>query len=667
MNCRLVIRGSLAQGEGPLGYVLRMTEANRYPSIRFLMPRWIGTRDAQRTRERVAKVANTLGISIEGITAAGGLPASDKWATFGPHLVSARHLDLRRPKICPSCLRECCVLRAEWDLTLWQACPKHGCGMIFACPACGRPLSWRRPRVDRCCDDVPLESAVAVSAPEAVVDLMTAIASSALRDDRSLRGPLQGLVAHLSLPEILDLVLALGAASENHGLERVRFIRGAMSGPRAYKLIVTAAEALSDWPNGFHDLLERSRNRDVASRHVSQRLEFAYFIHQFDHKLASPSFAFAHDEFDRHVRHRWPGWNTPRGPTVPQGTSNLVTVRDAAIEFGISPDTLRKHFDNGGIKGETRRAGTARRCLLDREHLRIAIGERRLGRKGAGRCAIALSLGEASQRLGVGRRTVAALARSGLLRPVRIMSQPYIESASVSNLLERFEKLLRMPEEESKQSLVTLYEFGRGHHRIPLPQKVQAVLDRRLTPIGVDPSGAGLTKYLFSWAQCKQVILENSAANEWVTVRAASSILHCSFATVQELTRHGLLMGTFRTRRGATVPNGIALTSLAAFLDNYLTTSVIAEKMGVARVRISFALRRQGVMPQAIRNNTNGAAVAVWCREEIRMALGAPAVAEQLGVKPTCIAKALVDLDEQRNAISSLRSRVLAQGKAASC
>jgi len=60
------------------------------------------------------------------------------------------HLRHTRPQVCTQCLDEIGRARAVWEISLFTACPIHGCTLIDVCPQCRRSLSWRRPSLKSC-------------------------------------------------------------------------------------------------------------------------------------------------------------------------------------------------------------------------------------------------------------------------------------------------------------------------------------------------------------------------------------------------------------------------------------------------------------------------------------------------------------------------------------
>lgn len=55
-----------------------------------------------------------------------------------------------RLQVCPACIREHRIVRMEWDLTCYCACPDHGLVLLDHCFCCGRSIDSHRPDLDVC-------------------------------------------------------------------------------------------------------------------------------------------------------------------------------------------------------------------------------------------------------------------------------------------------------------------------------------------------------------------------------------------------------------------------------------------------------------------------------------------------------------------------------------
>lgn len=114
--------------ESLTGYLLRLSGANGYPTMSYLLAsmhgHWyrsaIGRLDA-------APLAELAGLSAADIARLTHRPASRPRAfirIYG-HDIPSYEANLRHPKVCPHCLAEGTGCEAFWDLTQVVACPRH--------------------------------------------------------------------------------------------------------------------------------------------------------------------------------------------------------------------------------------------------------------------------------------------------------------------------------------------------------------------------------------------------------------------------------------------------------------------------------------------------------------------------------------------------------------
>lgn len=79
-----------------------------------------------------------------------GQTVSSLQIPFMGQLVHRDFVNHGKSKVCPKCLNDGRPAQAVWDLTLVTACPTHGCQLVETCSHCSKPLSWLRPRLERC-------------------------------------------------------------------------------------------------------------------------------------------------------------------------------------------------------------------------------------------------------------------------------------------------------------------------------------------------------------------------------------------------------------------------------------------------------------------------------------------------------------------------------------
>jgi len=301
-----------AKGEGGVAYLRRLLIANGYPKISWLVN---SPRLARPAGLRyVASALARLGVSGKReLSRFGGVIERGRNASFNAQSVSAHHLDFRRPKICPCCASERSVRLAEWDLSLWTACPLHGCALIEHCPSCGKRLPRHCSYIE-CCDSPPHWETAVVQSPSATIDLLRVIARKAKIAAPAPSPALNGLLSCLSLQEALEFTVHLGAAAVTNPERRRKLLRiYGVEKNEISTLVDAAAEALSNWPKGFHLLIERSRNGSPETESTSVAVDFKYFSDECYHAgggFLGPKLKFIRDEFDRYLQTTFAHWRS---------------------------------------------------------------------------------------------------------------------------------------------------------------------------------------------------------------------------------------------------------------------------------------------------------------------------------------------------------------------
>lgn len=148
--------------ESLAGYILRLAEANAYPSPSWVLslaglgsqPLGLGWRrlcgpNADYARlGRIARLSDSqLGKLTDPYRFASGCgrdPLLPDWG-LPTSLVRFRH-----PQVCPTCLREAPYCRATWDFLPVTVCFAHRSLLVDSCHHCGKPLSWNRSHVAHC-------------------------------------------------------------------------------------------------------------------------------------------------------------------------------------------------------------------------------------------------------------------------------------------------------------------------------------------------------------------------------------------------------------------------------------------------------------------------------------------------------------------------------------
>lgn len=157
---KLLVRPFPKQDESIIGYLLRVSEANGYDSINWLLQEFklrrtnarhsyvYGTTDLKRMARALNVDESVLGqMTFKPIEVSLRLIGSYK--VFGRNVPSFI-IRPNNPKVCPACLAEDGYCRKAWEIAVLTACPKHRCMLLQECPNCKSTIKWNRAKVCGC-------------------------------------------------------------------------------------------------------------------------------------------------------------------------------------------------------------------------------------------------------------------------------------------------------------------------------------------------------------------------------------------------------------------------------------------------------------------------------------------------------------------------------------
>lgn len=269
----LVVTPKPEPSESLVGYVIRLTEVNAYDTPgRVLCYAGYPTSQALTFSCDLEPLANIVGHSPDDwakIAYGNAQSRKRQPIRFGNHVISEarpfRVLTPKRTSVCPQCIDEIGYLDRFWDLTLATCCPIHGRKAIHVCPSCDKPISWLRPGLLKCRCGASLIKVVPQFAGRGEIELVRLLKAkyenhSLLSLQNREKFPVKFL-ARLSLDQFSTLVFVLG--------QNLQGLTGAEALKNPYAVLGAATSALRQWPQGFHDTLERMREN--SNVHVNVR------------------------------------------------------------------------------------------------------------------------------------------------------------------------------------------------------------------------------------------------------------------------------------------------------------------------------------------------------------------------------------------------------------
>lgn len=394
--------------ESARGYVLRLSDKNGLES-----PRWLLSRLSKKGRSTrcYAGLQSILNKADEQMRLLRGPIANlSQLNAPDPGKLPIRYWNTRKPRFCPCCLAESAHWKASWDLVFVVVCEKHGLLLLDQCPQCQKPLSWDRPHLTKCTCGFDLPQATAETAPEAAVQLAREIEFRLTAGTLACAGTIEILHA-LDLESFLRLVWLLGAYSRN-AHHKPQKIAGLETIEVAGDMVEQAMSVLSNWPVGFHRLLE-----DIASRHpISSSgnklsASFGSFYRAIYKTFKAPEFDFLRAGFEGYVREHWSGQLAGRNRRLPASLRTQhewVSIAEAVRLLKMRKEKVKTFIEAGVLVGQLHETRVGRKMGVVRRDSLKALLE---GKKNW------ISLKEARHLLGISRRQAYALLDQGVLKP----------------------------------------------------------------------------------------------------------------------------------------------------------------------------------------------------------------------------------------------------------
>lgn len=260
---KFVVAPSPHHIESLMGYILRLTEANGYPTTSYVIHamtgKWFASKHGRLDAAPLARLAGLTEEQVNRLTLVVTTRSKCIFNIAGCELTSN---DMRpgHPRICPKCLEEKGCCDTFWEISHACACPTHGAWLVEVCPGCGKGLAWTRGKLAECRCGYDLTKADLERAPEPVLALMAALRAATFRDPAIAPWPEH--MDHLRGMDLGQLCKLIWVMSDElhrlrHGGNVVRN-RGKLTG-----YVPEVAEALTDWPLGFRRFLEKNYSKEL--------------------------------------------------------------------------------------------------------------------------------------------------------------------------------------------------------------------------------------------------------------------------------------------------------------------------------------------------------------------------------------------------------------------
>ncbi len=358
--------------ESPLGYVLRVSEANGYdtPWHVFGLAN-VGQDEMQSPTLQFSKFAKVLGQHPSALSQMaysrdeGGKPS---YWLLGQSLgksASEGYLRLRKPAICTQCVEEERHINAFWDLSAAVACPDHHCKALEKCPECFKHLSWFRPGLLQCSCGANLAHVAAEPVPVAVAEFMGFLRAKLYGVSLAAKQNTSGFpIKHLEGLTLLTLMQLAKKLGQHELLNRSVGVTGASSAVEA------SVDVLRDWPTRYHQFLARTGERlsqgGVVGGGLRRQFE-PFYASMFKGRDWSKHTDFLRAEFVSFGLQQWGRAvldnKLLRGQQSPE--RRFITKSEFARRHGLSKPTLERLIAEGSVHAEVAATAHSSRTVVD--------------------------------------------------------------------------------------------------------------------------------------------------------------------------------------------------------------------------------------------------------------------------------------------------------------
>jgi len=588
----LVVTPIARKHESLWGLLLRISESNGYETPRMILD-YAGLTYAESMRcyLPLGKLAPVLYRDRASLEKIAWMPVPNPKrvtsVTLEGHILSVGSLLLQRPKICPHCVREAGYVKSIWDIRLMVGCAKHGCQLIWRCPACRRPLSRFRQGPLRCTCGGDLTSETPPDISSTASDLL-----------RLIEGHLYGDATHsvvlypgmpntdlqgLSLQGLLALIEILGTFAMEAGILGYRPVRSPTPVQRVM-LVEGASRVLVDWPAGLHNMmseLERNHKAPTPRRQygtLSLRTKFhRLYAALFKYNTTRSEYAFVMQAFINYGLIGTHGSLVDnrllRNNGIDPTCRKVVSLRELSRITKYSVITLKKFIEEGTLKAERVSVGPTVRYFIDRD----AIAIKQLTTHNP-----VLSSRKAAAYIDLPEMVVKGLGQRRLLRTQKMRGSQFgYSTADLDAMRNRINDICQPVDklDAPAKTTVLLSELlaKKFYNNFTKAGIIEAIINRTITPLG--RFSERLADVVLPRREVTLLIRDSMCnySGDTCTVIEASKTLSCSQLAICALMRVGLLEFK-KTQHGRRIAN----QSVREFNSKYIMLARVSRILNIS-------------------------------------------------------------------------------------
>jgi predicted site-specific integrase-resolvase len=609
----LLFRTRPKEDESYFGFLIRLAELNAYDTpyriiqaARLRSTTLTGPQCESNSEVDLGPLADLCGLKISDLKKLVPSSADEPHAlSILGHTLSRSLINLRRPRVCPKCLRESNYCRLQWEFKAVTACPIHQIMLLDECNACGKQLRWGRKNVSLCDCGADWREAPNTPLPEHE----TALSRLAyqwfgflpLLQDNSEDNPLYGL----DFPNILEALLLVASQQERLVVytNGKRIFTGKKSREIHYQL-VNAFSVFDCWPENFHLFLDQVRSLSKSSkRHTTLQGAFGGIYRQLyvSRSLSPPTVEMLRKEFQQYVSEHWNNGYLGNANWFKSGNyrDKYITRSKACRMLRVDPRTLDRLVSEGKLRAIVRRRSVTRLYLVEA----ASLEEMRLYR------ARHLTLIATAKFLGTSGPLILRLVESSLLTPARCESiykykhkTPLFEKGAVEDFLSSvLAKTTKPPgfrdtELKSFSSVLRLVTWRLSSPAIDT--LIRSILSGLLTPRAEAEDKVGLSRLQFSTQEVHQYLETQLPAQTGVTLRAVGGVESLgSRAKLTYFLAGKKLIATSATRRNGRRCKVITREAIGSFKSEYRLGIEMAHEIGTSMNSLLLALQKLDVHP----------------------------------------------------------------------
>lgn len=533
----LVITPSPYKGESLPGFILRTAELNGYDSPnQMLNYAGLDENEMRSARPSLEKLAPLFGKTIDEFLAfkLDRLSKSKgRYVEVMGHDIFSIFTSCKSSRLCLECIRESGYVEGFFELKYAVACPKHRIKTIKNCSVCIKPLKWHRLGLTRCdCGaklNRSLQDVIEDSAVIALLDVLYCKLMSTPLNQESMTAcgfPSKAL-EQMSVQTLLSIIYRFGLFNSKNNAEDT---------DHEMRAIETTAKVFTNWPNQFHEYLDKIHGPNVNFELIGLRAQFRSFYESFFKNIEySHEMVFMREAFISFGQKYWkkasihPKFN-------PNKTPSLVGINSLSESIDIHHKTIRMLVSKGLIKTTNQHHHRTRLLFDEADQLQFEFAQGK-----------SLSIRNAAQKLHLPVEILRAYREKGFYQ-ARHLATPIalFHERDVEKMLEDLIKNCQQYKISDNIKFITLEQVMRMKFTAEIKAIfISEVVKRQIVPLGIQdgkPSGLVFDKLMVT----KQLHLFKENLQGTISFQQAESLLNISRKPLLSLIKTNLVQCKFQ-------------------------------------------------------------------------------------------------------------------------